>query len=120
MTRVRDQIPSLKFSLITDAKLKTATAAVLGIMLDWNTVVQFKRPEVRDVEPDARSIIIVIVSKIPLICVRVDHTDVIEYREAQEINNGDAIFRRTEPVGVSTQRLAGVVLGANLPVAEAA
>src|SRR5437762_8201298 len=110
----------LEFAAGADAELEAPIAAVAGIALDRDAVIEAQRPEVRNVEPDAKTVVVVVISKVHLVRPVIDHTNIIEHREAQKFNNRHAVFSRPEPVGIAAQRLAGRVARADLPIAVAA
>src|SRR5438874_1202372 len=107
----------LEFAAGADAELEAAVAAVAGIALDRDAVIEAERAEVRNVEADAKTVVVVVVSKVHLVRPVIDHTNIIEHREAQKFNNRHAVFGRTKPVGVAAQRLAGRIARADLPIA---
>src|SRR6266487_3730645 len=110
----------LEFAAGADAELEAPIAAVAGIALDGDAVIEAERAEVRNIEPDAKTVVVVVVSKVHLVRPVIDHTNIIEHREAQKFNNRHAVFGGPEPVGVAAQRLAGRVARTDLAIAIAA
>src|SRR2546425_11363387 len=96
----------LEFADVADAELEAAIAAVAGLALDGDAVVEAQRPEVRDVEANAKAVVVVVVAKVHMVRSVIDHTNIIEHREAEKFNDGDAVFSGAKPVGVAAQRLA--------------
>src|SRR6267143_25432 len=110
----------LEIPRIADTELESAAASVFDIAGDWNSVIEPERSQARDIEAQSKTVVVVIMSKVPLVRVGIDHTDIIEHREAKKFNNGNAIFGRAEPIRVAAEGFTGVVARADLAVAVAA
>src|SRR5256885_2096530 len=91
---------SLKGPFVPDAELEPARTAGVGPMRDGKRIVQPQGTQLRNVESDSDTPVVVEragveTMRVKAVCILIDHTDVIKCRKAQSFDNGHTVLRRS-------------------------
>src|SRR6266511_1603384 len=113
------KIRRLKIPGAASTKLELAAAGFARRIGDGDAVVKPQQPD-RQVQAQAKTPVVCVLLEVPVVRIGVDHADVVKEREADAFDDGHAVFRKAEPVGVAAQRFAETIARPDVAILVAA